>query len=111
MYLVRVKNSLVLSFCVFLFPLALFSQQISESDLMRISEELLDSILNERVSDDRMYVRQNDCLYGVEDDLTLSCFTIDWNLNWVGDLNGDSLSDLMLRIEDLGLGAGRHGYT
>jgi hypothetical protein len=77
---------------------------------MRISEQLLDSILNERVSDDGMCFRQDNCLYGVEEDLTLSCFTIDWDLNRVFDLNGDSMPDLLVRVIDEGLGGGGNMY-
>ena len=109
-YFGAVKNFLVLSFSLFCFPLALFSQRVVESDLDRISEQLLDSIFHSRVSDDGMYVRRDDCLYGVEEELTLSCFSVGYELNWISDLNGDSIGDLLLAIEDTGLGAGGNNY-
>lgn len=89
---------------------SLFSQSLSESDLNRISEQLLDSILNDGVTDDGMYVRQDDCIYGVKEDLTLSCFYVGGSVNRIADLNGDSISDLVLRVEDIGLGCGGNNY-
>jgi len=40
----------------------------------------------------------------------LSCFEVEWNLKWVGDINQDGEDDIVLKVTDDGEGGGGNAY-
>jgi len=81
---------------------ALFLRNISKE----IKKEILNSYKNDTISIDE------NCYYGMIDGekVALSCFEVEWNLKWVGDINKDGEDDIILKVTDDGEGGGGTAY-
>ena len=72
----------------------------------QIKKEILESYKNDTISID------DNCYYGTinGEKRALSCFEVEWNLKWVGDINNDGEDDIILKITDDGEGGGGNAY-
>jgi len=100
-------NTFLLLFSIFH---SIFSQEINELDFKRIAKELTNKYIeNTYLNDDNNELKE-DCVYGKEQDLTLSCISTDWDIKWVTDFDGDTIDDLVIQITDGGLGGGGNAF-
>jgi hypothetical protein len=84
--------------------------QIDTLFLKKIAKQVKNDILNSYRNDS--ITIEGDCYYGKigGEKASLSCFEITWNLKWIGDINRDGEDDIILRVEDDGLGGGGNAY-
>ncbi len=87
-----------------------YSQKVDNSTFERISKQLIDESLNAYCLANENVERQEDCIIGKEDGFTLSCIQAEWDINWVTDLDGDSIDDIVIKLTDEGLGGGGNAF-
>jgi len=73
----------------------------------QIKKEILNGYKNDTISVD------DNCYYGKinGEKVALSCFEVEWNLKWVGDINKDGEDDIVLKVTDEGEGGGGNLYA
>lgn len=106
-------NKMKLLFLLLMSVQTSFGQDNSQIDslfLMEISQQVKADILNSYKTNE--ITIEGDCYYGLIDGRKhcLSCFSIEWNPKWVGDINEDGGVDIVLKVKDYGLGGGGNAF-
>lgn len=111
MFKLIIKSVLILTALMMVeFVVGQNKAQIDTLFLSKISKEIKKEILNS-YKNDTISIDDN-CYYGMIDGekVALSCFDVEWNLKWIGDINKDGEDDIILKVTDDGEGGGGNAY-
>lgn len=86
------------------------SQTIDSLFVSKIADELIDQYISVTYMNDKNNIQNGHCIYGQEEDFTLSCISSDWENDWITDIDKDGQNDIIIRLVDEGLGGGGNAF-
>jgi hypothetical protein len=86
------------------------AQQIDSVVVSQIMQEVIDQTIEPSLEDENLE-RQENCIYGKKEGMTLSCIAAYWEKKWCGDLDDDGQMDIIIQLVDEGMGGGGNAFS